>query len=69
MIKETNTCSTCHWWTKVLGEDKDGRRICVWHTGLREDRNAKVVFGGNKSLRTTAEFGCVDWEVDTRVKS
>jgi hypothetical protein len=61
-------CDTCHWWTDVLGT-LDGRAVCVWHTGLRDNQMRKVDFSGKKSMRTTADFGCVCWQVDKRKKS
>ena len=61
-------CDTCHWWTDAMGA-LEGRKACVWHTGSRDAKTRKVDFGGNKSLRTTADFGCVCWEKDMRNKS
>jgi hypothetical protein len=58
-------CDTCHWWTDVLGTI-DGRAVCVWHTGLRDNKVRKVDFSGKKSMRTTADFGCVCWQLDER---
>lgn len=63
--KTMNNCSTCHWWTKSFGE-KDGRSVCVWHSGTKDVENRKVDFGGSKPFRTTADFGCVCWSVDER---
>lgn len=60
-----NNCSTCHWWTKSFG-DKDGRSVCVWHSGTKDVENRKIDFGGSKPLRTAADFGCVCWSVDER---
>jgi hypothetical protein len=54
-------CSTCHWWTGAMGT-KDGRNVCVWHTGSKDAKNRNVDFGGNKSLRTLPDFGCTCWE-------
>jgi hypothetical protein len=60
-------CNTCHWWCESLGE-KDGRRVCVLHTGLKGEAVAKVAYGGNKLLRTSADFGCTEWRRDEREK-
>lgn len=60
--QEAERCSTCHWW---FGDDTK-YRVCVFHTGLKAAKTRRVDYGGNKPMRTTAEFGCVDWQKDTR---
>ena len=64
-FKMESICSTCHWWTKSFGE-KDGRSVCVWHSGTKDVKNRKVDFGGSKPFRTTSDFGCVCWSADDR---
>jgi hypothetical protein len=67
MSKETGTCSTCHWWSEAFMPEKE-HRTCVWHSGMKGEKKARIEFGGNKPLRTSADFGCLDWTEDTRVK-
>jgi hypothetical protein len=57
------TCSTCHYWVNAF--EADGMRPCLRHNGLNKTKAAKVSFG-TKLLRTSSDFGCVDWEVDKR---
>lgn len=65
MSGDRKECQTCHWWARAIAA-KDGRRVCVLHTGLKDTANRHIDFGGNKSLRTTAEFGCNRWSKDER---
>jgi hypothetical protein len=60
--QEMPRCSTCHWW---FG-DHPQFRICVFHVGMKTAKTRRIDYGGAKPLRTTADFGCVDWQKDTR---
>jgi hypothetical protein len=40
--------------------------VCVLHTGLKTAELQKVNFGGDKPIRTTADFGCTEWMKDER---
>lgn len=55
-------CSTCHWW---FG-DHPQYRVCVFHTGLKTAKTRRIDYGGTKPMSTASEFGCVDWQKDTR---
>jgi hypothetical protein len=57
-------CKTCHWW---FGDDGE-RRPCVFHIGMRGEKAARIEYGGNKTLKTSADFGCTDWTKDERKK-
>jgi hypothetical protein len=57
-------CSSCHWWFAGFGTDD--RRVCVCHTGMKTAEVRKVDFGGSKPMRTTGDFGCIDWSEDKR---
>jgi hypothetical protein len=57
------TCSTCHYWVDAFSIG--GKKPCMRINGLNKTPAAKVDFG-TKTLRTSADFGCVDWEVDKR---
>ncbi len=62
-------CSTCHWWFDAgAGHEYFGMRHCVFHTGMKTTKAARIHFGGSSPLLTRGYFGCVDWEEDTRKK-
>ena len=70
MTSDLQRCETCHWWFNGLGDDHPRfSRVCVFHNGMKGEKVAKIEFGGNKPLRTTADFGCTAWEKDTRKKA
>lgn len=61
------TCATCHWWFS-RGQSSQERHLCVLHNGMNARPKVevrKLAFGGGQ-LRTTEEFGCSCWEMDTR---
>jgi hypothetical protein len=60
-------CANCHWWSNFLPSESD-RRPCIFHNGMKGEKVAKIEFGGNKTLRTSADFGCTAWEKDRREK-
>jgi hypothetical protein len=68
-MTDNKTCSTCHWWFDGFNlPGISDRRPCVLHNGLKDEKVAKIEFGGNKTLRTSADFGCNQWESDKRNK-
>lgn len=67
-MTDTKQCQTCHWWFNGSGNDRFSR-VCVFHNGMKGEKVAKIEFGGNKPLRTAADFGCNQWEKDTRNKT
>ena len=41
-------------------------RVCVLHTGRRNERAAKIRVGGTRAIETAEDFGCTEWMEDQR---
>jgi hypothetical protein len=61
-IDSDKRCKTCHWWFGSEGT----HRPCVFHIGMKGEKERRIDYGGNKTLRTRADFGCTEWIKDKR---
>jgi hypothetical protein len=62
-------CQNCHWWFDRKRDGTSKRRVCIFHTGMRDEKEARMKYGGQKPLTTLGDFGCNEWQKDERVES
>ena len=54
-------CSDCRWWFDLHNTNAN-KRVCVYHTGMQNNKSNKLSFGGRKPLETSHDFGCSEYE-------